>query len=84
MPYRFPGPPTQQAAYNGQLQQSFAATRRVPPYVPASDASVPVVPGRDPIADLKELGQLHADGVLTDAEFATAKAKVLGAEANTS
>jgi hypothetical protein len=35
---------------------------------------------RDPIEDLKELGRLHADGLLNDAEFATAKAKVLEAE----
>ena len=27
---------------------------------------------------LKQLGDLHAAGVLTDAEFATAKAKLLG------
>jgi hypothetical protein len=28
---------------------------------------------------LKELGQLHESGVLTDEEFATAKAKILSA-----
>jgi hypothetical protein len=27
---------------------------------------------------LKQLGDLHAAGVLTDEEFATAKAKILG------
>ncbi len=32
----------------------------------------------DPIERLKELGQLHESGVLTDEEFAAAKAKVLG------
>jgi hypothetical protein len=30
MPYRRPRPRTQQDAYNRQLQQQFAATRRVP------------------------------------------------------
>lgn len=31
----------------------------------------------DPIERLKELGQLHESGVLTDQEFADAKAKIL-------
>jgi putative oligomerization/nucleic acid binding protein len=32
----------------------------------------------DPADELEHLGQLHASGVLTDEEFASAKAKVLG------
>lgn len=32
----------------------------------------------DPIAQLRELGQLHEQGVLTDEEFAAQKAKLLG------
>jgi hypothetical protein len=32
----------------------------------------------DPADQLEHLGQLHASGVLTDEEFASAKAKVLG------
>ncbi len=32
---------------------------------------------RDPAAELAKLGELHAKGVLTDAEFAAAKAKLL-------
>jgi hypothetical protein len=32
----------------------------------------------DPMERLKELGQLHESGVLTDQEFADAKAKILG------
>ncbi|MGA9316227.1 MAG: SHOCT domain-containing protein [Solirubrobacteraceae bacterium] len=47
-------------------QQAYAA----PPPPPAQEA--------DPIERLKELGQLHESGVLTDQEFAEAKAKVLG------
>ncbi len=31
----------------------------------------------DPIAHLKELGELHQSGVLTDEEFAAQKAKIL-------
>jgi hypothetical protein len=35
-------------------------------------------PAPDPIAQLKELGELHKQGVLTDEEFAAQKAKLLG------
>jgi hypothetical protein len=47
-------------------QQTYAA----PPPPPAQEA--------DPIERLRELGQLHESGVLTDQEFADAKAKILG------
>ena len=32
----------------------------------------------DPMDKLKQLGELHESGVLTDQEFASAKAKILG------
>jgi Short C-terminal domain len=35
-------------------------------------------PPDTPIDQLKELGELHASGVLTDEEFAAQKAKLLG------
>ena len=35
-------------------------------------------PAPDPIAQLKELGELHSQGILTDEEFAAQKAKILG------
>jgi Short C-terminal domain len=35
-------------------------------------------PAPDPIEQLKQLGQLHQQGVLTDEEFAAQKAKLLG------
>jgi Short C-terminal domain len=35
-------------------------------------------PADDPNAQLQNLAQLHAQGVLTDEEFAAAKAKALG------
>lgn len=38
----------------------------------------PAAPAPDPIAQLKELGELHQSGVLTDEEFAAQKAKILG------
>jgi Short C-terminal domain len=68
MPYQVPRQPTQQVAFNQHLQESYAATRRVPP-APSAD---------NPVADLKDLAELHASGLLNDAEFAAAKAKLLG------
>jgi hypothetical protein len=70
MPFALPRSRTDQAAYNRQLQEQFASTRRVAPAVPAAAE-------RDPVADLKELGALHDSGALTDAEFQTAKARLL-------
>src|SRR4051794_37781465 len=58
----------------GQLegQQSAAA----PPPAPAAPA--PAGPTADTIERLKQLGQLHEQGVLTDAEFQGQKAQLLG------
>jgi hypothetical protein len=38
----------------------------------------PPPPEADPIEQLKQLGQLHEQGILTDEEFAAQKAKLLG------
>ncbi len=35
-------------------------------------------PAADPADELEHLAQLHASGVLTDEEFAAAKAKIIG------
>jgi hypothetical protein len=59
------------------MQESFAATRQVPRYVPEAQPPAPS-PNRDPIADLKDLAELRASGVLTDDEFTAAKVKILG------
>ncbi|HXQ00765.1 MAG TPA: SHOCT domain-containing protein [Solirubrobacteraceae bacterium] len=56
----------QQQAAAAPPQQAYAP----PPPPPAQEA--------DPIERLKELGQLHESGVLTDQEFTDAKAKILG------
>ena len=69
MPFASPRGRTQQAAYNRQLQDRFESTRRVAPAVPATE--------RDPLNDLRELGALHRSGVLNDAEFESAKARLL-------
>jgi Short C-terminal domain len=69
MPFGLPRNRTEQAAYNRQLQERFDSTRRVAPPVPAA--------ARDPLDQLKDLGELHRAGELTDAEFEAAKAKLL-------
>jgi hypothetical protein len=51
-------------------QQQYA---QQPQYAPAPAPAAP-----DPIEQLKQLGELHASGVLTDEEFAAQKAKILG------
>ena len=73
LPYRVPRnlSAQQQRAYNLQMQDRFAATRRVPP-------AAPVAAERDPLDALERLGELREAGTLTDEEFAAAKAKVLG------
>jgi hypothetical protein len=81
MPFRRPRPRTDQDLYNYQLQQAYSATRQVPQYAPAPGAAAPAAapaPADDPLARLRELAKLHDSGVLTDAEFSAAKAKLLG------
>ena len=51
-----------------QLQQQQAPPPPPPP---------PATGGDDMMAQLEKLGQMHAAGVLDDAEFAAAKAKLL-------
>jgi hypothetical protein len=46
---------------------------------PAYAAPPPAPAGPDPIEQLKELGALRQQGVLTDEEFAVQKAKILNA-----
>lgn len=55
-----------QAAYDQQMAQQQAS--QAPP-APAAD---------DKTAQLQNLAELHSQGVLTDDEFAAAKAKLLG------
>jgi hypothetical protein len=44
-------------------------------YAPPPPAAAPAP---DPIEQLKQLGALHEQGILTDEEFAAQKAKILG------
>jgi hypothetical protein len=75
MPFRPPRQRTDQDGYNLRMQQAYSATRRVAPYTPVTFETAAV---EDPVARLRELAQLHESGALSDAEFAAAKAKVLG------
>ncbi|HWS45284.1 MAG TPA: SHOCT domain-containing protein, partial [Acidimicrobiia bacterium] len=73
MPFERPRNLMAQDAYNRELQDRYDATRRTAPAPPAGSGT-----GRDVISTLKDLAHLHDSGALTDEEFATAKAKVLG------
>jgi len=60
----------QQAAYDaGASAQQQAAAGAAPPAAPAEN---------DQMAQLEKLAQMHNAGILTDEEFAAAKAKTLG------
>ena len=54
------------------------ASEPEPAYEPAPAPAAPAEPAADPIAQLKDLADLRAAGVLTDEEFAVQKAKILG------
>ena len=60
----------QAARYDEQDAQQYAQQAPPPPAAAA--------PVDDANAQLQNLAQLHAQGVLTDEEFAAAKAKILG------
>jgi Short C-terminal domain len=61
-------------AYQQQTQQTYAQPAAAPPPPPPAAA-----PGtNDMLAQLRELGELKAQGVLTEEEFAAQKAKILG------
>ncbi len=64
-----------QAQAYDQQQQQMAYQQQMAAAAPAA----PAEPAEDPtMAKLKELGELHKQGILTDEEFAAAKAKALG------
>ena len=62
----------QQAEAQAYEQQAAAPPMEAPP-APAPGGLAP-----DAIQQLTQLGALHEQGVLTDAEFAAQKAKILG------
>lgn len=58
-----------------QRQPQYAAPAEAPP-PPPPPAPAPAA-GTDRISALKELGELKAQGILTDAEFEAEKARIL-------
>ena len=76
----------QQAAFESQAQlaqmqadvEAMKAQQAAPAPAPApAAAAAPAAGGDDLMAELSKLADLKAAGVLTDAEFAAAKAKLL-------
>lgn len=72
----------QQAAFQSQaeiadLQSQISAMNTPQAAAPAAPAASAAPAGNDLIAELTQLGDLKAAGVLDDAEFAAAKAKLL-------
>jgi hypothetical protein len=59
-----------QAQYEQQMGQQAMAQQQYAAQAPQ--------PASDPNAELQNLANLHTQGVLTDEEFAAAKAKILG------
>lgn len=62
-------------------RQAVAQPASAPAPAPAAPAAAPAPaapPGDDMLAQLQQLADLKAAGVLDDAEFAAAKARVLG------
>jgi hypothetical protein len=72
----------QQQAQMAQMQQQMEAMQAqqaaATAVAPAAAAAAPAGAGTDLMGQLNQLAQLHAAGVLSDEEFAAAKAKLLG------
>ena len=68
-------------AVSGRVQRRQAARwdeQDAQQYQEQQPQAAPAPPEDDSTAKLENLAQLHAQGVLTDEEFAAAKAKLLG------
>ena len=67
----------EQEARLEELESQPPPTAAAPP-PPPPPAPAPAAAGGNTIEQLKQLGELHEQGVLTDDEFAAEKAKILG------
>ena len=70
----------EQQAYEAQQQQAAmdaAAAQAVANAQAAAPAAAPAAAGDDMMAKLTQLATLHSQGILSDEEFAAAKAKLL-------
>jgi len=63
---------------NHQEQKQAAAQQPAPPPPPAPPAAAPAADGVDITGELQKLVEMKNGGLLTDDEFAAAKAKLLG------
>ena len=63
---------------NRWQQQEYEQQQQAEPQYAPPPPPPPAAPAPDPIAQLKQLGELHEQGILTDEEFAAQKAKILG------
>lgn len=61
-----------------QDAQAYQGPPEPPPRQPVSSPPAPSASGEDRIAQLKDLADLKAQGILTDEEFAAEKARILG------
>jgi hypothetical protein len=67
------------AEIRSEMEAEAAAAAAPPPPAPAAaPAPAPAPAADDTMAKLQQLADMKAQGVLTDAEFAAAKAKLLG------
>ncbi|NYE21368.1 SHOCT domain-containing protein [Microbacterium immunditiarum] len=66
-----------QAEHEYEVQQEAAAMASAPPPVPASPAAHAAPAATDMVGELQRLAELKSQGVLSDAEFDAAKAKLL-------
>jgi hypothetical protein len=62
----------QQGRYEQQQQQAM------PPPPPPPAQAPPQAGESDDLAEIQQLAELHAQGILTDDEFAAKKAQILG------
>jgi Short C-terminal domain len=58
-------------------QQGYYDQQEPEPQYEQAPPPPAAAPAPDPIAQLKQLGELHEQGILTDEEFAAQKAKIL-------
>lgn len=68
----------QQDAMNAAAAQAVANATPAPAPAPVPAQQAAPAGGDDVVARLSQLATLHSQGVLSDEEFATAKAKLLG------
>jgi hypothetical protein len=68
----------QRQEYEQQAQYAAPPPQYAAPPPPAAPTAAPTSGGADMTAELERLATLRSQGVLTDEEFAAAKAKLLG------